>query len=67
MEVTDLRGPRDWEGRNMDMTVPLLFAVAELLKLITPSCFAMMPCMTHSPSPVPFSNFVVKNGSKIRS
>jgi hypothetical protein len=53
------------EGKNTEIAVPLRTAPSVLRIVMLPPCFSTIPFTTHSPSPFPFSGFVVKKGSKI--
>jgi len=54
-------------GMNRLNTVPWCWADVLLFTLIRPSCFWMIPMLTHSPRPVPVMPLVEKNGSKMRA
>src|SRR5665213_2083795 len=45
---------------------PARLSAARLRTRTVPWCFAMISELTHSPSPVPVTSLVVKNGSKMR-
>src|SRR6266446_5211736 len=51
-------------GKNTEKQVPLRPGRVLLRTRIQPPCLSTIPLVTHRPRPVPFSPFVVKNGSK---
>src|SRR5713101_720786 len=52
-------------GKKTAKQVPLRPGCVLLRIRIQPPCLSTIPLATHRPRPVPFSPFVVKNGSKI--
>ncbi len=52
-------------GKNTAKQVPLRPGCVLLRTRIQPPCLSTIPLVTHRPRPVPFSPFVVKNGSNI--
>ena len=52
-------------GRNSEKQVPLLPDLVLDLTVILPRCLEIIPMLSHTPSPEPFSSLVVKKGSKI--
>lgn len=53
-------------GRKTENTVPDLPGKTLVFILMWPPYLRIMSLLTHSPRPVPFSGFVVKNASNIR-
>src|SRR5712691_8204885 len=52
-------------GKKTAKQVPLRPGCVLLRTRIQPPCLSTIPLVTHRPRPVPFSPFVVKNGSNI--
>ena len=59
----ELKGRLFASGKKMQKDVPRRQPFVLLSNRIQPSCFWIMPLVTHNPRPVPLSALVVTNGS----